>query len=86
MSRSSVRRLKARAYTLRNTQTWDTSMTKMHFIRHIKPCSSYVPWCSDCNGNLFRALLGRFPYSVAEFDDFQDVQQANATPYYQETA
>lgn len=76
---SSIRKLKARAYALRNTQLWDTAMEKMYFIRGIKPCRRYSPWCSDCNGNLFRTTLGRFPYSAAEFDEFENHVQTIST-------
>ena len=51
----------------------------MYHIRQIKPCKSYSAWCSDCNAVLFRQTKGRFPYTYAEFADYENEQQKGKT-------
>ena len=56
---------------------FDLDTNKMYITRHIKPCASYTPWCSDCNAVLFKQSLGRFPYTIEEFNSFEEMQQCN---------
>jgi hypothetical protein len=57
--------------------SWDyfISRTTMYKTRDIKPCKSYSKWCADCNAVLFRNLMGRFPHTMQEFDEFENKQQ-----------
>lgn len=77
-----LRQIKRRALYNMTRQTWDyvTSTPskenpKMFYTRHIKPCKEYSPWCDDCNAVRFRKDMGRFPRSLAEFDEFQHFHQ-----------
>ena len=56
---------------------FDLDTNKMYITRYTKPCASYTPWCSDCNAVLFKQSLGRFPYTIEEFNSFEEVQQCN---------
>ena len=58
---------------------FDLDTNKMYITRYTKPCASYTPWCSDCNAVLFKQTLGRFPYTIEEFNSFEEVQCNNDT-------
>jgi len=72
-----VRTLRKRAQRMMDTVSWWAAMhdTKMYYIRKVKPCKSYHPWCDDCNSVLFRQEMGRFPYTVAEFNEYGQAKQ-----------
>jgi hypothetical protein len=69
-----VRNLRKRSQRMMDTVSWWAAMhdTKMYYIRKVKPCKSYHPYCDDCNAVLFRKEMGRFPHTVAEFNAYGD--------------
>jgi len=78
-----LRQIKRRTYRAMTNPSYEylfgdaeENKNKMYHIRHIKPCRSYHAWCSDCNANLFPKLFGRFPYTISEFNEFEDYQQS----------
>ena len=72
-----VRTLRKRAQRMMDTVSWWAALndTKMYYIRKVKPCKEYHPWCDDCNSVLFRQEMGRFPYTVSEFNDYGAAKQ-----------
>jgi len=72
-----VRTLRKRAQRMMDNVSWlaCNEDIKVYRMRHIKPCKSYSPWCSDCNGVLFRNEMGRFPHTVAEFNEYEQAKQ-----------
>ncbi len=57
---------------------FDSDSNRMDYIRGLKPCKTYSPWCSNCNAVLFKEVTGRFPYNISEFFAFEDLQQKDA--------
>jgi hypothetical protein len=74
-----VRTLRKRTQRMMDTVSWwaCNNDTKMYFIRKVKPCKSYHPYCSDCNAVLFRKEMGRFPHTIAEFNAYEDSKASN---------
>jgi hypothetical protein len=72
-----VRTLRKRAQRMMGTVSWWAALndTKMYHIRKVKPCKEYHPWCDDCNAVLFKHEMGRFPYTVSEFNDYGAAKQ-----------
>lgn len=73
-----VRAIRRRAIARMGHAPFSHDREVMYHVRDVKPCKEYTPWCSDCNVTLFRRLFNRFPYSISEFYDFEDKQQAKA--------
>ena len=53
---------------------WEND-SKMYYINKIKPCKSYSSWCGDCNAVLFRKEMKRFPFTISEFNDYENRKQ-----------
>lgn len=77
-----LRQIKRRTVRMMDHQSWEYVTTtpseadpKMFHVRKVKPCRSYDAWCGNCNVVLFRRLMGRFPYKLAEFNAFEQAQQ-----------
>ena len=72
-----VRTLRKRAQNMMDNVSWLAANEdiKAYRMRSIKPCKSYSPWCSDCNAVLFRKEMGRFPHTVAEFNEYEQAKQ-----------
>jgi hypothetical protein len=76
-----LRKLKKVRHGMVNRANWLAAEndTRMYFIRRVKPCKTYSPWCSDCNAVKFRRDTARFPYSIVEFNEYEDKQQKETT-------
>jgi len=72
-----VRTLRKRAQNMMDNVSWlaCNEDIKAYRMRKVKPCKSYHAWCSDCNAVLFRQEMGRFPYTVSEFNDYEQAKQ-----------
>lgn len=77
-----VKQIKRRTVRMMGHQRWEyitatpnEDNPKMFYIRHFKPCRTYASYCTNCNAALFPRLHGRFPYSMAEFNAFEQQQQ-----------
>jgi hypothetical protein len=71
----SARKYKRWVMKRMTNEWWTTWLTRMYHIRYVKPCKTYSCWCADCNAVLFKQEMGRFPYSLTEFDNYENEQQ-----------
>lgn len=78
-----VRKLrKVRHAMIDNASWWAADNdTRMYFIRKVPRCRTYNVWCSDCNANRFRDDNRRFPFSIEEFNAFEERVQDAYTTY-----
>jgi hypothetical protein len=70
-----ARKYKHKVMERMDKQAFDYDSNRMYRMRHIKPCKEYSPWCPHCNVVLFKQETGRFPYSITEFNYFEDMKQ-----------
>jgi len=72
-----VRTLRKRAQNMMDNVSWLAANEdiKVYRMRKVKPCKEYHPYCADCNAVLFRKEMGRFPHTVAEFNEYEQAKQ-----------
>ena len=58
-------------------KSWDAVLDHDYMwpMRHRKPCRTYTPWCGNCIEFKFIRDHARFPFSIAELNDYENKEQ-----------